>query len=393
MTLPPKAVGSWVDATQTSLGIQTSLSSLSGTPHTVYYRWRAGDATTWNTGSFVVPWGNPQTDTHTELTGLVSHSPYVLEASLDSNFPEDETYTETAWTWEPEVVRIGVRKVTETEATVTAIMDHPNGKAYGLGCQYHLSEKTWTYIRTDESMTGFVGATLLQSLTANSPYRYRCSLSYDHGQFGDFSRTGASGEKATHTLDGSSTALSEIRATLSGRTASIAVDLVNTDGANNDVYLRHREYPSTEWSAGSPRATTTDTAQWTTTLTNHKVHEFEASLSDQFPEAETLTLYLTVGNPPYTTVGGNQPPQTPTPQEPVVDDNSDTRDPNENNPGTLDPNNNNNDDSGFTQTPVNNNNGGGGGGRRLRPWRHYVQHGAQLPRQRRQDARSAREQR
>ncbi len=361
-TLPPEAEGSWVDSAKTTMGIQTSLSSLSGTPHRVYYRWRAGDATTWNTGSFVVPWGNPQTDTHTELTGLVSHSPYVLEVSLDPNFPEGETYTETAWTREPEVVRIGVRKVTETEATVTAIIDHPNGKAYGLGCQYHLREKTWTYVRTDESMTGFVGATLLQSLTANSPYRYRCSLSYDHGEFKEFSRTGASGEKSTHTLDGSSTALSEIRASLSGRAATITIDLVNTDGTNNDVYLRHREYPSTEWGAGAGRATSTDTAQYVvSSLTDNTVHEFEASLDQTFPQAETLTLYLTVGNPPYTTAGGNQPPQTPTPQEPVDDDNSDTRVPNENNPGTLDPNNNNND-GGFTQTPVNNNNGGGGGG-------------------------------
>ena len=61
-TLPPKAVGVWVDAEKTALGIQTSLSNLSGIPHIVYYRWRAQDATTWNTGSFTVPWGNPQTE-------------------------------------------------------------------------------------------------------------------------------------------------------------------------------------------------------------------------------------------------------------------------------------------------------------------------------------------
>ena len=48
--------------------------------------------------------------------------------------------TDTGWTIEPDVVRMGIRKVTETEATVTAVMDHPNGQDYDLGCQSQLAE-------------------------------------------------------------------------------------------------------------------------------------------------------------------------------------------------------------------------------------------------------------
>ena len=137
--------------------------------------------------------------------------------------------------------------------------------------------------------------------------------------------------KSLRTL-GTDTALAEISGTLSGTSATITVDLANTDGTNNDVYLRHREYPSEEWPAGVPRATTTATAQWLTPLTDDTVHEFEASLDQDFPEAETLTLFLTVGNPPYSTVtnGGVQDPN--------------------NNGGTQDPNNNGGEETNTEET-------------------------------------------
>ena len=305
-TLPPKARGGWFDAEKTAMDILTWLSNKSGIPHVVYYRWRAEAATTWNTGSFTVPWGNPQTNTGQVMTGLVSHSPYVMELSLDPTFlSADETVTDTGWTREPDVVRMGIRKVTETEATVTAVMDHPNGKDYGLGCQYNPNAHgNWSYIRDEHPMVGFVGETLLQSLIEGSQYDYQCRLSYDHGQFETYFTSTMLSGKSLRTLD-TDTALTEISATLSGTSATITVDLANTDGTNNDVYLRHREYPTEEWSAESTRDTTTATAQWTTTLTNDKVHEFEASLDQSFPETETLTLFLTVGNPPYNTVANS----------------------------------------------------------------------------------------
>ncbi|MDE2802365.1 MAG: hypothetical protein OXK21_05755, partial [Chloroflexota bacterium] len=73
-TLPPMPKMAWVDGTQTQMGLQIWLSSLSGEPQTVHYRWREVGATTWNTGTVVVPWGNPQTDTYRLMTGLTSHT-------------------------------------------------------------------------------------------------------------------------------------------------------------------------------------------------------------------------------------------------------------------------------------------------------------------------------
>ena len=179
MTLPPEPRGGWFDATKTAMGILTWLSNLSGTPHTIYYRWRAEDATTWITGSFVVPWGNPQTDTHQVMTGLVSHTPYVVEASLDPTFlSADETVTDTGWTREPDVVRMGIRKVTETEATVTAVMDHPNGKDYNLECQSQLDDAVdqWSSSGNPSLMDGYVGAVSLSPLAATTDYGYQCQL-------------------------------------------------------------------------------------------------------------------------------------------------------------------------------------------------------------------------
>ena len=356
MTLPPKAEGDWVDAEKTAMGILAWLSHLSGVPQVIYYRWRAEAAATWNTGTMTLPWGNPQDTSHQVMTGLVSHTPYVMEVSLDPTFPTDETFKETGWTREPDVVRMGIRKVTETEATVTAVMDHPNGKDYGLGCQYNPDAyDEWSYIRHEDAMVSFVGSTLLQSLTEDEDYQYRCRLSFDHGEFGTYTTTRALSSKSLRTL-GTDTALAEISGTLSGTSATITVDLANTDTTNNDVYLRHREYPSEEWSAESTKDTTTATAQWTTTLTDDTVHEFEASLDQDFPEAETLTLYLTVGNPPYTTVsnsGSSTPIENPN-----------------NGGGTENPNNGGNTPPEETNTEETNNNGGtlpqnngGGGGR------------------------------
>ena len=331
ITLPPKARGVWVDAEKTALGIQTSLSNLSGIPHTVYYRWRAVGSSTWNTGTLLVPWGNPETSGHRVMTGLVSHTPYEMEVSLDPNFPEDETEKMTAWTRMPSVVRMGVRKVTGTEATPTAVIDHPNGKEYYFSCQSQTKRSNpedtdqWSYARDRHLVNGYVGSSLLPSLAADSDYEYQCRLTADHGEFDSGDSSTPLRDKHLHTLDDTDTALTEISATLSGTSATISVDLVNTDGTNNDVYLRHREYPSEEWDPGVPKATTTATAQWLTPLTDDTVHEFEASLDQSFPETETLTLFLTVGNPPYDTVAnssgnsnsGSTPPEetTTTPEE------------------------------------------------------------------------------
>ena len=372
-TLPPKARGAWVDAEKTAMGIQTWLSNKSGIPHIVYYRWRAEAATTWNTGSFTVPWGNPQTSTHQVMEGLVSHSPYVMELSLDPTFPAEETMTKTGWTREPDVVRMGIRKVTETEATVTAVIDHPNGKDYSLGCQYNPNAYgNWSYIHDEHPIVGFVGETLLQPLTRESPYAYKCRMSFDHGEFPGVSYAGWMSGKSLRTL-GTDTALTEISADFSGTSATITIDIANTDGNNNnDVYLRHREYPQEAWTDGSPQSTTSTSVGINfSSLTDDTVHEFETSLDDTFPELETLTLCLVVGDPPYDTVansdGTTTEETTTTTEETTTTTEETTTTTEETNNLPVDGNQNNenqNNNNGGGRLPQSNSgrSGGGGGG-------------------------------
>ena len=281
ITLPPEPVARWGDAEKTKQGLSIWLSHYSGTPHTVYYRWRAQASITWNTGSVIVPWVNPQTDTDKIMTGLLSHTPYVAEASLDPTFlPADETVTDTGWTREPDVVRMGIRKVTETEATVTAVMDHPNGKDYNLECQSQLDDAVdqWSSSGNPSLMDGYVGAVSLSPLTATTDYGYQCQLEFNFDPYVSETDWVFDPLKYLRTL-GTAPALTEISGSLSGTTATITVDLVNTDGSDRNIYLRHRQYPTEQWNSTVTQSTTTASTEFTLSgLADDAVHEYRRAL-------------------------------------------------------------------------------------------------------------------
>ena len=362
ITLPPEPVARWGDAEKTKQGLSIWLSHYSGTPHTVYYRWRAQASITWNTGSVIVPWVNPQTDTLKIMTGLLSHTPYVVEASLDPTFlPVDETVTDTGWTREPDVVRMGIRKVTETEATVTAVMDHPNGKDYNLECQSQLDDAVdqWSSSGNPSLMDGYVGAVSLSPLTATTDYGYQCQLEFNFDPYVSETDWVFDPPKYLRTL-GTAPALTEISGSLSGTTATITVDLVNTDGSDRNIYLRHRQYPTEQWNSTVTQSTTTASTEFTLSgLADDAVHEIQAGVEASFLDETTLTLFLAVGNPPYTTVpdiGSSTPIEDPNNGGDTQDPNNggDTQDPN--NGGDIPPEETNTGDG--TPPEENNNNGG-----------------------------------
>ena len=256
-TLPPTLEGFWREPGKTTIRIGAYLSTFSGTEQTVYYRYRPEGTDTWTTGSFIIPWVTQSLFDIEEATGLASHTSYDIEISLDPTFPADKTSTDTASTLPPDLVRVGVRKVTETEATVNAVMDYPNGRDYSISCRSKPDVFSGSWSNSfGGDMEGYVGTATLRSLSVNSTYDYKCFLT-----FGISPYESTPLESVLRTL-GTDPALTEISSTLSGRSATITVDLVNADGNNNDVYLRHREYPMEEWGAGAPTATSTDTAQF-----------------------------------------------------------------------------------------------------------------------------------
>ena len=86
-TLDPDIRGNWSQPSQTSLEIRGGISSVSGTPIVIHYRYRQESSTTWVTGSMTIKWRNQNRHEVPVATGLTPNTPYVLEISRDPTFP------------------------------------------------------------------------------------------------------------------------------------------------------------------------------------------------------------------------------------------------------------------------------------------------------------------
>ena len=362
-TLDPDIRGNWSRPSQTSLEIRGGISSVSGTPIVIHYRHRQESSTTWVTGSMTIKWRNQNRHEVPVVTGLTPNTPYVLEISRDPTFPPDKTTSSTEWTLPlpPDLVRMGVRKVTETEATITAIMDYPNGRYYNLECQSQPDGAVGQMSSSGNPsrMDGHVGAVSLSTLTADSDYEYQCRLEFNFDP--DVSETDWVFDPPQYlrTLR-TDLALTEISGSVTDLSAVILVKVANSDGTYHDVHLRYREYPHQPWTdAPTFQSNSANAVFYPDNLTNDAIYEFEASLDQNFLQETTLTLFLAVGEPSYTTVTGTPPEETVTPPEETTTPTEETNNP------PVDDNQNNenqNNNNGGGTLPQNNGGGGGGGG-------------------------------
>ena len=260
---------------------------------------------------------------------------------------------------------MGVRKVTDTEATITAMMDHLNGRDYSLECQVQEDGAVdqWSSSGNPSLMDGFVGEVLQSALTVTTDYEYQCRLEFHFDP--DVSETDwvFATPKYLRTL-GINLDLTEISGIVTGTNADIDVTVAYPDGASHDVYFRHREYPTAAWTEVPAVPADSTLAQFQiSALTDDAIQEFEASLDPNFLQEVTLTLFLPVGEPSYTTVTGTPPEETTTPPEetttpteetnnPPVDDNQNNENQNNNNGGGTLPQNNGGGGGGFGGSPV-----------------------------------------
>ena len=310
-----------------------------------------------------IQWRNQNRHEVPVVTGLTPNTPYVLEISRDPTFPPDKTTSSTEWTlpMPPDLVRMGVRKVTDTEATITAMMDHLNGRDYSLECQVQEDGAVdqWSSSGNPSLMDGFVGSVSISTLTATTDYEYQCRLEFHFDP--DVSETDwvFATPKYLRTL-GTDPALTEISGIVTGTNADIDVTVAYPDGASHDVYFRHREYPTAAWTEVPAVPADSTLAQFQiSALTDDAIQEFEASLDPNFLQEVTLTLFLPVGEPSYTTVTGTPPEETVTPPEETTTPTEETNNP------PVDDNQNNenqNNNNGGGTLPQNNGGGGGGGG-------------------------------
>ena len=176
--------------------------------------------------------------------------------------------TDTGWTIEPDVVRMGIRKVTETEATVTAVMDHPNGQDYDLGCQSQLADVGRLLVASDQHpYGGYIGSTPMQPLDSSMKIMSTdAGLQWDVGAFGPHGRRLEG--KTTRTLEARTWPCGDQRQRHRQYTTTINCSL-----------SEHRRLPTTTWlppaqsvsvggvGSGAPKATTTDTALFIVSMT------------------------------------------------------------------------------------------------------------------------------
>ena len=131
--------------------------------------------------------------------------------------------------------------MTETEATITAIMGYPNGRDYNLNCQTRLVDVVtdpWPSSGTPSLIDGYVGSVPLSPLTANTDYDYQCRLEFSFDL--DVTETDwvFGTPQILRTLD-THLDLTEINGSVNGTTVAITVDLVNTDGSAKDIQRWH----------------------------------------------------------------------------------------------------------------------------------------------------------
>ena len=88
--------------------------------------------------------------------------------------------------------------------------------------------------------------------------------------------------------------LTEISGSVTGTSAEVLVTIANSDGASHNVYLRHRAFPMAAWTnVPLPFEANSTLARFPVEdLTGNAIHEFEASLDQNFLQETTLTLYL-----------------------------------------------------------------------------------------------------
>ena len=83
------------------------------------------------------------------LHGLTAGREYELEASTDPDFPIERTETATFTTRPPSVLRVQADSVTQTRATITAVVGAPNGDRQTVYARYReMGEPDWTDLQT-----------------------------------------------------------------------------------------------------------------------------------------------------------------------------------------------------------------------------------------------------
>ena len=262
------------------------------------------------------------------LTPLIAGTTYLLQASFDDEFPDNET-EETEFTTEflPSVSGVIVDPDTITKTTATAIVSiaNPDGIERAVYLQFRKNDKTpedrWSDPPLEEDTDTGSASIPMESLDPGTDYEVQAS--FDNTFPEDETKT----KKTTFTTK-FLPSVSNVRVvpnSITKTTATAEVSIANPDDTLQTVHLRYIVYSATpDWDNGGTRVTTTsDTGTATKGLENllaGTTYILQASLDTNFVEGVESTTFPTDPEPSAGSVSVSNEMETTATATVVIDD-------------------------------------------------------------------------
>ena len=223
------------------------------------------------------------------LSGLEPDSTYQVEASFDSDFPQDATATGTVHTPHLNAPTVDVPTKTQTTATVGITFSSPDDQDGVFYRHRETPAGSWSSIRA-AVVTGGSATATLSGLTSNTEYTVEASLSrsFPPNATGSFTfTTEPPGVDKVEVTDKTET------------TAEVTVTISAPNGESQTVYLEYDTSVNTDqgtWGNSEPGSSSDDEATINLSgLSSGTQYTVRASLTDDF-SGETRTATFTTSS-------------------------------------------------------------------------------------------------
>ena len=284
-TLPPDPYVSGVDVenkTPTAAEVVVTIAHPGSQPHMVHIRYRTDDSQPWSDPPIVETTSGGTV--RVKLSNLISGTSYEVEASLGSNFIAGETESDSFRTPLPRVAEMSVRDKTTSRATIDVTIVESGSETQTVYLRYAagLAPRTsWADVPA-MSAVGDSASFALTDLAPGTCHEVQASLDRN---FVD----------GVVTLTFSTDSLPSLGAvnvaSVSGRSARIAVTIFDPDGTEVTVYMRYREWSAVSWGATLSESSSNNRVEFVlSSLKPGTEYEVEASLSSGF-EASLSKLF------------------------------------------------------------------------------------------------------
>lgn len=208
--------------------------------NTVHVRYRIGDTQAWSTLPTVKATGVETI--RVTLSGLSPGKNYNVQASLGNKFVAEQTKASSFSTLIPRISKVDVEDITTCQATIKVAIGGSGSEANTVYMRYRISSATGLGWKTVPSMsvTGDSAEFELEDLAQATDYTVQVSLE------GNFNAGVASAVFTTNSLP----SIGAVNlASVTERSARVALTIFDPDGNDVTVYMRYKESLSTAWNA------------------------------------------------------------------------------------------------------------------------------------------------